>query len=304
MTQIYNLIIKRGPEMKGIVILFRGVTAKILLMFLSIIFVSISQQAVAEGSEAKKSDAGKKTHAEQATMKGHRHAGTTPGELGKSIYEEHCQICHGAKGDGKGLVGIMKKSEKSGRMINVEPRDFTSGVFRFRSTATGCLPSDEDLIRLVDLGITRSFMPPHKDDLKPEEKKAVIEHIKTFSTRWKEDEPCKSIPVKKPKWVGNQSSAEKGKKIYKEMKCWECHGDDGKGKGPKSDQIKDDWGKPIVPFNFTAGALKRGAAAEDVYITFSAGLDGTGMPSYEDSLKEDERWHLVSYTLKLMGHVK
>lgn len=228
--------------------------------------------------------------------------GDSKADLGKKVYEERCMICHGAKGDGKGLVSVMRKSEKSGRVILVEPRDFTSGVFRFRSTATGCLPSDEDLLRLVDTGITRSFMPAHKDELKPEEKKAVIDHIKTFSTRWKEEEPCKSITVKKsPKWVGSKSSVEKGEKIYKEMKCWECHGDDGRGKGPKSDQLKDDWGKPIVPFNFTAGALKRGTGAEDVYITFTAGLDGTGMPSYEDSLKEDDRWHLVSFTLKLMG---
>ncbi|KJU87161.1 hypothetical protein MBAV_000646, partial [Candidatus Magnetobacterium bavaricum] len=35
--------------------------------------------------------------------------------------------------------------------------------------------------------------------------------------------------------------------------------------------------------------------------TFTSGLDGTGMPSYQDTLKEDDRWHLVSYTLKLMG---
>jgi cytochrome c oxidase cbb3-type subunit 2 len=303
MTKTYKLIIKRGLEMKGTVTLFRGISAKILLMLLSIVIVSISQQAVAEGTDAK-GNPGKKVYAEQTTMKGHRHSGVTTGDIGKSIYEEHCQICHGAKGDGKGLAGIMKRSEKSGRLINVEPRDFTIGVFRFRSTGTGCLPTDEDLILLVDKGIPRSFMPSHKDDLKLEDKKALVEHLKTFSTRWKEEEPCKSIPVKKPKWVGSSKSVEKGKKVYKEMKCWECHGDDGKGKGPKSDQLKDDWGKPIVPFDFTTGATKMGAAPENVYTAYTTGLDGTGMPSYEDSLKEDERWHLVSYTLKLMGRVK
>lgn len=225
-------------------------------------------------------------------------------DLGKKVYTERCMICHGEKGDGKGLVGVMRRAEKSGRVISVEPRDFTTGVFRFRSTGTGCLPTNDDLIRLVDRGITRSFMPPHKDELTKEEKAAVAEYVKTFSTRWKEEDPCQPIPVKKPKWVGSARSVEKGKRFYKEMKCWECHGDDGRGKGPKSDKLKDDWGKPILPFNFTAGALKRGSMPEDVYITFTSGLDGTGMPSYEDSLKEDERWHLVSFTMKLMGLVK
>jgi mono/diheme cytochrome c family protein len=88
------------------------------------------------------------------------------------------------------------------------------------------------------------------------------------------------------------------------MKCWECHGNEGKGDGSKADELKDDWGDKILPFDFTTGALKRGSSPENVYITFSTGLDGTGMPSYADSLKEDDRWHLVSYTLKLMGLVK
>ena len=153
-------------------------------------------------------------------------------------------------------------------------------------------------------GITKSLMPPHKEELSAEEKKAVIEYIKAFSERWQEEEPCEVIAVNKPKWVGTTVSVEKGIRIYKEMKCWECHGDDGRGKGPKADKIKDDWGNPIPPFNFTAGALKRGGSPEDVYITFTSGLDGTGMPSYEDSLNEEDRWHLVSYTLKLMGLVK
>ncbi|MCL4456306.1 MAG: c-type cytochrome [Nitrospirae bacterium] len=253
---------------------------KVKIFVLSIILLISQQTGNAFGAEAKKNDPGKK------------------------VYEERCQICHGAKGDGKGLVGVMKRSEKTGRMINVEARDFTLAVFRFRSTSTGCLPVNEDFISLINKGIPRSFMPSHKDQLSMEEKKALAEYIKTFSTRWKEEEPCKSIPVKKPRWVGSRSSVEKGKKIYKEMKCWECHGDDGKGKGPKSDTIKDDWGKPIVPFDFTTGATKMGDAPENVYTAYTTGLDGTGMPSYEDSLKEDERWHLVSYTLKLMGKVK
>ncbi|MEW6410435.1 MAG: c-type cytochrome [Nitrospirota bacterium] len=251
-----------------------------LLPVLSIILLISQQIGIAYETETKKPD------------------------LGKNIYEERCMICHGAKGNGKGLAGVMKRAEKNGRIINVEPRDFTIGVFRFRSTPTGYLPTDEDLMFLIDKGITRSFMPPHKDQLTMEEKKAVIGYIKTFSTRWKEEEQGESIPVKKPRWVGSSKSVERGKKVYKEMKCWECHGEHGKGDGPKSDKIEDDWGKPIVPFNFTVGALKRGASAEDIYITYTTGLDGTGMPSYEDSLGEGDRWHLASYTLKLMGKIK
>jgi hypothetical protein len=59
-----------------------------------------------------------------------------------------------------------------------------------------------------------------------------------------------------------------------------------------------------LPFDFTTGTLKRGSSPENIYITYTTGLDGTGMPSYEDSLPEEDRWHLDSYTLRLMGRVK
>ncbi|MCK5512791.1 MAG: c-type cytochrome [Thermodesulfovibrionia bacterium] len=225
-------------------------------------------------------------------------------ESGKKVYEVRCLLCHGSNGDSKGPVGIIRRVEKNGRVLEIFPRDLTIGVFRFRTTPTGCLPTDEDLLMIIENGIQRSFMPSHKEELSSEEKKAVKEYLKTFSERWEEEDPCDPITVKKPEWVGSTKSIAKGKKVYKDMKCWECHGYDGRGDGPKSDDIIDDWGKPIPPFNFSAGDLKRGSSPENVYITFTTGLDGTGMPSYEDSLNEEDRWHLVSYTLKLMKKIE
>lgn len=224
-------------------------------------------------------------------------------ELGKKVYESRCTICHGSKGDGNGAIGIIDKDKKSGRVWTIYPRDFTIGVFKFRTTPTGCLPVNKDILGIIKNGILRSGMPSHKD-VPSKEMDAVIAYLKTFSERWEEEEPCESISVKKPEWVGSLTSIKKGKKVYKEMKCWECHGYEGKGDGSKSDELKDDWGNPIWPFDFTTAKLKRGTSAENVYITFTSGLDGTGMPSYEDSLNEEDRWHLVSYTLKLMRKTK
>lgn len=203
-------------------------------------------------------------------------------KLGKKIYEIYCLICHGSQGDGRGFVGTIRRAEKSGRILEMLPRDLAMGVFRFRTTPTGCLPDDEDLLKIVSEGIPRSFMPPHKE-IPLEEKEAVKEYIKTFSPRWEEEELCEPITAKKPGWVGSTVSVKKGEKIYKDMKCGECHGYEGRGDGPKSNDLKDDWGKPILPFNFATGELKRGSTPENIYITFTTGLDGTGMPSYEDS---------------------
>lgn len=224
-------------------------------------------------------------------------------EKGKKVFEKYCVICHGPKGDGKGLMGIVSRYQKRGSVQTIYPRDFTTGVFRFRTTGTGCLPTNDDLLRVVSGGIPRAYMPSH-EDVSLDERKAVIEYIKTFSKRWKEEGACKPFVVKKPAFVASAESIEKGKKLYKDMKCWECHGEQGRGDGTKSDQLKDDWGDKMLPFDFTSGATKMGFAPENVYTAYTAGLDGSGMPSYEDSMKEDERWHLVSYTLVLMGRAK
>jgi len=223
-------------------------------------------------------------------------------ELGRRVYEVRCLLCHGKKGDGKGLVGTIRRIEKNGRVLEIEARDLVPGVFRFRTTPTGCLPDDADLLSTVTDGIPKSFMPSHKK-LPLEEREAVIEYVKEFSGRWYEEDLCDTIEVQKPDWVGHPDSIERGIEVYQEMKCGECHGYGGKGDGPKSNEIFDDWGKKIVPFNFATGELKRGSSARNVYITFTTGLDGTGMPSYEDSLNEEDRWHLVSYTLKLMNKI-
>ena len=168
---------------------------------------------------------------------------------------------------------------------------------------TGELPTDADLDRVIRNGIPRSGMPSHID-VPAAEIKAVIAYIKSFSPRWKQDKPGKSIAIKKPAAVGSGASVAQGEKIWKDMKCWECHGEKGVGDGPSVATLKDDWGDPSVPFDFTSGALKGGPDIEDIYRTFTTGVDGSPMPSYADSLGEADRWHLVSYSLKLMGKVK
>lgn len=219
---------------------------------------------------------------------------------GKQLYQANCAECHGDQGDSKGFVCFNTKVEKSGRQIVTYARDFTAGVFKFRTTSTGCLPLEQDLQDTLKRGIAPSFMPSFQD-LSSQETTDVLAHVMTFSERWEDEDPCDPLPIVKPYFVGSPGSVKRGQEIYKQMKCWECHGDTGKGDGTKSHELKDDFGRKIVPFDFTTGELKRGTSAEAIYITFSTGLDGSGMPSYEDSLNEEDRWHLVSHTLKLMG---
>ncbi len=219
---------------------------------------------------------------------------------GKAIYEQYCVVCHGAKGDGRGLIGIVHRAQQDGIVVATYPRDFTAGMFKFRSTPTGSLPTDDDLFNTVTNGIARSGMPSHQD-LTPEQRRAVIEYIKTFSKRWQEQDRAEPIAVPEtPDYVGTPESAARGHVLFVDAGCYKCHGETGRGDGESSSDLKDNWGDKILPFDFTSGPLKGGTGPERIYRTFMTGLDGTPMPSYAGILEEQQNWDIVSYCMELM----
>ena len=222
-------------------------------------------------------------------------------ERGKTVYDARCVICHGPEGDGMGLVGIVHRAQQNGLVTAIYPRDFTGGVFKFRSTPSGQLPTDDDLMRIVTQGISRSGMPSHSD-VPEADRRAVIEYIKTFSDRWERDGPGEPLAIADaPADVGSAESIERGRVVYDTMRCALCHGDTGRGDGSSSEGLQDSWGDLIVPFDFTSGPVKGGSTPEMIYRTFMTGLDGTPMPSYQDALPDErDRWDLVSFCLSLM----
>jgi cytochrome c oxidase cbb3-type subunit 2 len=198
------------------------------------------------------------------------------------------------EGDGNGPAA---------RWLDPKPRNFQRAAFKFRTTPSGTLPTDEDLHRTISRGVFRSSMPAWF--LMPEvEKVAVIQYLKTFSDRWADEyeyEPPFTIPSP-PEFIGEPESVARGQELYKLMRCASCHGDGGRGDGPSAPTLKDDEGRSIKPFDFTSGVMKGGPGLKDIYRTFTTGLDGTPMPSYRDSLPNDEdRWHLVSFIVSLRG---
>jgi cytochrome c oxidase cbb3-type subunit 2 len=87
--------------------------------------------------------------------------------------------------------------------------------------------------------------------------------------------------------------------VWQNAKCWECHGNTGKGDGEKAPGLKDDFGFPSRPADLTSGQFKSGPAVHDIFRTMSTGLSGTPMPSYRDSLPEADRWALAYYVISL-----
>jgi mono/diheme cytochrome c family protein len=63
---------------------------------------------------------------------------------GKAIYEQRCVQCHGAGGRGDGAAAPV---------LIPRPRDFTSAKYKLRTTETGSLPTDDDLIRTIAHGV-------------------------------------------------------------------------------------------------------------------------------------------------------
>ncbi len=210
---------------------------------------------------------------------------------GKGIYKKHCASCHGEEGKGSGVVA---------HALFPKPRDFAIGSFKIRSTPSGSLPTDEDLIRTISEGMPSTSMIGWKDVVEKEEIEALVTVIKGFSERFQEEEPEPPVKVGHP--IGSSpANIEKGKKIYMKLKCWECHGETGKGDGPKSDILVDDWKNPIQAYNFTKGTnLKGGNTDNDIYLRFTTGMNGTPMPSYADSSSDEERWYLVHFVKSLM----
>ena len=205
---------------------------------------------------------------------------------GRAVYERRCAGCHGVKGDGNGPAATF---------MSPRPRNFIPGVFKFRTTPSGSLPTDGDLYRTLTHGVRWTAMPTWHE-VSEKDRAAVIAYIKTFSTRWNEEKPEPALVILSPP-KATAALLAGGKALYRQAQCWECHGDGGKGDGPSANQLQDDWGFRIRPTDFTRGQFKGGSHVIDIYRAMTTGLDGTPMPSFADSMTDDERWAISYYVL-------
>lgn len=217
---------------------------------------------------------------------------------GAASYQKNCAFCHGKEGKGDGVAAYL---------LWPKPRDFTRGLFKIRSTPD--LPTDEDLYKTITEGLPGSAMLAWKW-MPEEERRALVQEVKRLSSRTDEDsgETINFFTARPPgpalvpplEPALTPQSIARGGDVFRKMECSKCHGGEGKGDGPSSVGLKDDWGQPIRPRDFTSGVFKGGSANADLYKRIALGIGGTPMPAFKaPQITDEERWDLVHFVHSL-----
>ncbi len=242
-----------------------------------------------------------------------------PVERGRKVYENWCIGCHGVEGRGDGAAV---------RFLSPPPRDFQRQRFKFRSTPSGELPTEADLLHVVTCGLNGSAMPgfplmpdPQKRDVVSyvrylaefgllqaevdyvmEDEGLTLDQVRgerlaqireevladAYGTAW-------PVPVT-PETENDAASVARGQALY-EKQCVACHGASGRGDGSASYHLRDWKDAEIRPRDFTTGVFRAGSAPLDLFLRMRTGLNGTPMPSVSGT--DAELWDLVHFILSL-----
>ncbi len=209
-------------------------------------------------------------------------------ETGQVAYLQSCARCHGLSGRGDGV---------DAKRFYPRPRDFALGVYKFRSTASGTPPTDEDLFQTITRGLPGSNMPDWQHLDEPV-RWQLVSYLKSLSPIFQQTQPA---PVKVANDPGPaHADRANGKALYEKLGCAACHGMSGRANGTSASGLVDDWGMPIRPADLTQGWASRGGSdPQSVMLRVLTGIDGAGMPSYADAISPEDAWHLAYYVTSL-----
>jgi mono/diheme cytochrome c family protein len=222
---------------------------------------------------------------------------------GKSVYDKHCAACHNGNGDGNGPASVW---------LFPKPRNFNSGLFKIQSTPAGSLPTDDDLFQTITRGMPGSSMPSFTY-LSEAQRRDVVQYTKWLAADVdaagkrlnKFDEAKAKGELKPPVVVPPEpgvtvEALTKGKELFTKLACNACHGETGAGDGPSAPTLKDSWGLPLLPRDFTIGSFRGGSTGPDLYLRIHNGMAGTPMLGFgADLMTPEDRWALVLYVQSL-----
>ena len=213
---------------------------------------------------------------------------------GKATYDKWCAGCHGDTGAGDGPAAAY---------MLPRPRDFTRGVYKIRSTASGEIPTDADLRHVIDKGMPATAMPDWEALLDGRERDDVVAYIKSFYDQFGSS---RANVVQLGDEPGSSDAAiADGRATYQKLECFKCHGQAGRGDGNSAPTLKDDWDFPIRAADLSeAWKFRGGNTVEQIYARMKTGLDGTPMPSFQEAIEnklitDEQLWHVAQYVRSL-----
>lgn len=243
---------------------------------------------------------------------------------GRDFFRNHCLHCHGFYGRGDGPTA---------EWLEPRPRNFWKGQFKFRST-TASKPTRDDLERIITTGAHGTAMPSFAlfptEDVKRvagyvwhlavrgevEQKAAadvaegtdpataVGEWVETIGGWWRKADQGVVRPSAARPPPGDAASIERGRALFRDAgrgNCVACHGANADGAATAEQKASwlatfekgEGFESVASPADLNRGMYRGGTRALDLFWRISTGV--TPMPSFADSLKEEERWDLVNY---------
>jgi mono/diheme cytochrome c family protein len=202
------------------------------------------------------------------------------------LYLRHCAVCHGPEGRGDGFAAGL---------LSPRPRDFTAGVYKFRSTPSGSLPVAADVIRTLHTGLPGTSMPSYEGLLSVQE----IERLTHLVLSWAPGDARRAEPVllgvRPPPDPGALS---RGKARYERLGCGGCHGAGGRPEGGRP--AVEGPGRPSLPPDLAEPWTFRGGGdAEWIARRLLTGIDGSAMPTFAAALTPADAWDVAHYVVSL-----
>jgi DMSO reductase family type II enzyme heme b subunit len=224
------------------------------------------------------------------------------------VYQLRCAVCHGEKGAGDGPAADL---------LRPRPRDFTGGLWKYKTSPGDLPPRDIDLFNTIKSGLDNTSMPGWSAVLNDKQIGELVALIKQFDTSgiWapkdakKEDfdnegrylKPNVRVITDAEPTEGRISySAESialGKEVFEEN-CRKCHGQEGRGNITSGEFLDDDWGYRIWARDLTKpwtwrvteassetdqaahNDAHRAETIRNIYTRVAIGIRGTPMPAH------------------------